>query len=238
MTGSCESCGCGVQVEHRALPCASVDALKQPKAWRQAPRVLSRVRRSVSDRHSSQLRLKLLNLPTSLVLNSEAIFAIARSAIFCPPGRPFKKTLTVQSVDGSQSRRAEAPRSDGSQDGVLPLVKVVSQDLLEAQVGVNDEGEGECAIEKTRSAMFDAGGGDERDETDRNDSLKYPVIRSVRRGWRRVGRRVVDSSLDVRWNKGLVSSAAHEATGAIDLADTYKLERHPKQLALSSESER
>lgn len=120
--------------------------------------------------------------------------------------------LTVESIDGSQSRGAETPRSDRTQDGVLSLVEVVSQDLLKAQVGVNDEGEGESAVEETRCAMLNAGGRDQRDETDGDHSLKRPVIRAVRRRRRRVRRRVVDCSLDVRCNrekKDPVSSAAH-----------------------------
>lgn len=83
-------------------------------------------------------------------------------------------------------------------------MQVVGEEAVEADVGVNDEGQCQGAVEDGRGAVLGEPGGNERDEGHGKTTFKRPVVGAVccvglgEWGW------VVDGALDVSCKRASV----------------------------------
>ena len=84
--------------------------------------------------------------------------------------------LTIESYQRGHGSCSDGPSSNRSCSGELPCVQVVVQAGVEAEVRVNDEGESQRCVQSTTSSMLDSCGSEQRDQSDRESSLKHPVV--------------------------------------------------------------
>lgn len=104
---------------------------------------------------------------------------------------------TVKTDGGSDREAANEPVERRTGDGELALLNVVRHDVLEANVRVQQQGHRENTVHHAGHAVLRRGDSADGNERGRDQALKGPVVRAVRRIGLGVYRRVVHSAVDV-----------------------------------------